>query len=143
MRRQSESHWFPYTAEQMFDLAADIERYPEFLPHWPCARIRSREEEVLHVFQEIDLGLRCISFESRAVLQRPVHLYIHSASGPFRHLSIDWRFASVQHSGCAVDLTVEMDMRSLLLEIPAGKLMELLTQDVLVRFRDRAAALYG
>ena len=49
MRRQSESHWFPYTAEQMFDLAADIERYPEFLPHWPRATIRLREQDVLHV----------------------------------------------------------------------------------------------
>jgi coenzyme Q-binding protein COQ10 len=143
MRRQSEAHWFPYTAEQMFDLAADIERYPEFLPHWPRATIRSREQNVLHVLQEIDLGLRRLRFESRAVLERPGHLHIDSATGPFRRLSIDWRFTSGEQGGCLVTLTVEMEMSSLLLEALAGKLMEMMTRDVLVRFRERAAMLYG
>ena len=143
MRRQSESHWLPWTTEQMFDLAADIERYPEFLPHWPRATIRSRERDVLHVLQEIDLGLHCFRFESRAVLRRPSHLHIDSISGPFRRLSIDWRFTPGGEGSCTVDLTVEMDMRSVLLEALAGKLMDRLTRDVLGRFRDRAAVLYG
>ena len=143
MRRQSESHRFPYTAEQMFDLAADIERYPEFLPHWPRATIRSREQDVLHVLQEIDLGLRRFRFESRAVLQRPDHLHIDSASGPFRRLSIDWRFTPGGQDGCLVALTVEMDMRSVLLEAFAGGLMRMMTQDILERFRARAAVLYA
>jgi len=143
MKRQSESHWLPWTAEQMFDLAADIERYPEFLPHWPHASIRSREGDVLHVQQEIDLGVRRFQFESRAVLQRPAHLHIDSASGPFRRLSIDWRFTPDARGGCLTALTVEMEMRSLLLEALAGRLMELLTGDVFARFRARAAVLYG
>ena len=141
--RFSQSHGFPHTAEQMFDLAADIERYPEFLPHWPRATIRSREQGVLHVLQEIDLGLRRFRFESRAVLQRPTHLHIDSASGPFRRLSIDWRFTPGGEGGCTVALTVEMDMRSTLLEAFAGGLMRMMTQDILERFRERAAALYG
>ena len=133
----------PWTTEQMFDLAADIERYPEFLPHWPRATIRSREREVLHVLQEIDLGVRRLRFESRAVLQRPAHLHIDSDSGPFRRLSIDWRFTPGREGGCTVTLTVEMEMRSLLLESLAGKFMGILTGDILGRFRDRAAVLYG
>jgi coenzyme Q-binding protein COQ10 len=143
MRRQSESHWLPYTPEQMFDLAADIERYPEFLPHWPRATIRSRERDVLYVLQEIDLGLRRFRFESRAVLRRPSHLHIDSTSGPFRRLSIDWRFTSGGEGGCLTALTVEIEMRSMLLEAFAGGLMQMLTQDILERFRARAAALYG
>jgi len=143
MRRQSESHWLPWTAEQMFDLAADIERYPEFLPHWPCATIRSRERDVLHVQQEIDLGLRRFRFESRAVLRRPVHLHVDSTSGPFRRLSIDWRFTPGAEGGCQTALTVEIEMRSVLLETFAGRLMQIMTQDILERFRSRAAALYG
>jgi coenzyme Q-binding protein COQ10 len=142
MRRQSESHWVPWTAEQMFDLAADIERYPEFLAHWPHASIRTRQGDVLHVLQEVDLGVRRLRFESRAVLQRPGRLHIDSASGPFRRLSIDWRFTP-ERDGCRTTLTVELEMRALLLEALAGKLMELLTRDVLARFRDRAAVLYG
>ena len=143
MRRQSESHWLPYTAEQMFDLAADIERYPEFLPHWPHATIRSRERNVLHVLQEIDLGLHRFRFDSRAMLHRPSHLHIDSTSGPFRRLSIDWRFTPGGEGGCLTALTVEIDMRSALLEVFAGRLMQMMTQDILGRFSDRAAALYG
>jgi coenzyme Q-binding protein COQ10 len=127
----------------MFDLAADIERYPEFLPHWPRATIRSREQDVLHVAQEIDLGVRRLGFESRAVLQRPAHLHIDSTSGPFRRLSIDWRFTPGGQGGCTVALMVEMEMRSLVLEALAGKLMQIMTRDILARFRNRAAALYG
>jgi coenzyme Q-binding protein COQ10 len=143
MRRQSESYWLPYTAEQMFDLAADIERYPEFLPHWPRATIRSRERDVLHVSQEIDLGLRRFCFDSRAVLQRPSHLHIDSTSGPFRRLSIDWRFTPGGEGGCLTALTVEIEMRSVLLEAFAGGLMQMLTQEIIERFRGRAAVLYG
>jgi coenzyme Q-binding protein COQ10 len=143
MRRQSESHWFPYTPEQMFDLAADIERYPEFLPHWPRAAVRRREQDVLHVFQEIDLGLHRFRFESRAVLERPGRLHIDSASGPFRRLAIDWRFSPAERGGCVTSLTVEIEMRSALLEAFAGGLMRMMTQDILERFRARAAVLYG
>jgi coenzyme Q-binding protein COQ10 len=143
MRRQREAHWLPYTPEQMFDLAADIECYPEFLPHWPRATIRSRERDVLYVLQEIDLGLRRFSFESRAVLRRPSHLHIDSTSGPFRCLAIDWRFTSGEQGGCLTALTVEIEMRSALLEAFAGRLMQMMTQDILERFRTRAAALYG
>jgi coenzyme Q-binding protein COQ10 len=145
MRRKSESHWFACTVEQMFDLAADIERYPDFLPHWPRATIRSREGDVLQVVQEIDLGLRRFCFESRAVLQRPSHLHIDSSSGPFRRLSIDWRFTAggQDGGGCLTTLTVEIEMRSVLLEAFAGGLMQMMTQDILERFRARADALYG
>ena len=143
MRRQRESHWLPWTPEQMFDLAADIERYPEFLPHWPRATIRSRERDVLHVQQEVDLGLRRFQFESRAVLRRPSHLHIDSTSGPFRRLSIDWHFTPGREGGCLTALAVEIEMRSVLLETFTGGLIQMMTQDILERFRARAAALYG
>jgi coenzyme Q-binding protein COQ10 len=127
----------------MFDLAADIERYPEFLPHWPRASIRSRERDVLYVQQEIDLGLRRFQFESRAVLRRPSHLHIDSTSGPFRRLSIDWSFTSGGEGGCQTALAVEIEMRSALLETIAGGFMQRMTQDILEHFRARAAVLYG
>ena len=68
-------------------------------------------------------------------------LHIDSTSGPFLRLSIDWRFTP-ERNGCRTTLKVEMEMRSLLLEALAGKLMEVLTGDVFARFRSRAAALY-
>ena len=138
-----EERHLPWSAGQMFDLVADIERYPEFLPGWSHARILSREDNVLTVSQQIDLGILQLAFESRAVLQRPEHLQISSVTGPFKRLQIDWQFRPAAQDGCLVTLAVNVEMRSLLLQAAGGRLMDLLTRDLYDRFRERAAVLYS
>lgn len=142
MKRQRVSHWLPYTDGQMFDLAADIERYPEFLPHWPRATIQRREGDILYVLQEIDLGIRQLRFESRAVLDRPGQLRVTSETAPFRSMLIDWRFKP-EGEGSVTTLTIEIEMQSPLLEAVAGTLIRQLTRDVFDRFQQRAAMLYA
>ena len=142
MERQSATHRFPYTAGQMFDLAADIERYPEFLPHWPRATIRRREGNVLYVLQEIDLGIRRLRFESRAVLERPDRLCVSSEALPFRSMLVDWRFVP-DGQASVITLTIEIEMLSPVMEIVAGKLIRLMMLDVLDRFQQRAALLFA
>jgi coenzyme Q-binding protein COQ10 len=141
VNRQREAHWLPYSAEQMFDLAVDIERYPEFLPHWTQAEIRHRGTNTLDVCQELDLGIQRIRFDSRATLDRPAHLHIDSRAPLFRHLAIDWRFTP-ERDGCIAALTVELEMRSRLMGMLATRLMQSLTRDIHSRFRERAARLY-
>jgi len=136
-------HQLSWTIRQMFDLVADIERYHEFLPGWSPARISRREGDVLTVMQEINLGILLLEFESRAELQRPERLRVSSSAGPFRQLLLDWRFRPAPGDGCVVSLEVSMEMRSLLLESAGNRLLDLMTRDIFVRFRDRAAALYG
>jgi coenzyme Q-binding protein COQ10 len=143
VKYRSVSRQVPWTAAQMFDLVVDIEHYPEFLPNWRNARILRREGNVLFVSQEIDLGIRRLAFESRAVMDPPRHLRISSSAGPFRQLNIDWRFTPGAAGGCEVTLEVGLDMRSALLEAVSGRLMDLLTRDILRRFRERAARLNG
>lgn len=142
MRRQCEAHWLPYSAQQMFDLAADIEHYPDFLPHWLHAEIRHRGHDTLEVRQELDLGIQRIRFDSRATLDRPAHLHIVSTSAPFRRLAIDWRFTPAVRGGCTTALAVELEMRSLLMDLLASRLMQSLTRDVYKRFLERAALIY-
>lgn len=142
MNRRHESHWLPYTVEQMFDLAADIERYPEFLPQWSQARILRQENDVLHVEQELDIGIHRLRFQSRAVLHRPVRLHISSDAAMFRQMKIEWHFASGTECGCQATLAVEMEMRSMLLDAVAGRIVSSLTRDTFNRFIDRAALLY-
>lgn len=141
MRRQHAAHWFPYPAGQMFDLAADIERYPEFLPHWPRATIQRQEGNVLYVLQEIDLGIRRLRFESRAVLDRPGQLRVTSEAAPFQSMQVDWRFTP-EKQGSLTTLTIEIEMLSPVLEVVAGRLIALMTRDVFDRFAQRAASLY-
>lgn len=143
MKRRAEQHRLPYRAERLFDLAADVERYPEFLPHWSVVTIRAREGDRLIVDQELDLGIQRLRFTSQASLRRPERLQIRSSQPPFRTMLIDWRFRSMGAAGCLISLDVEFNMRSLLLEAAAGQLMRLMTGDFFSRFCRRAHALYG
>jgi coenzyme Q-binding protein COQ10 len=143
VRSRHEEHHLPWQQEQMFDLVADIERYHEFLPAWSPARITRRQGDVLTVEQGIELGIMHLEFESRAELQRPERLRVSSSSGPFRTLLLDWRFAPDARGGSRVALTVSIEMHSRLLEVAGGRLLELLSRDIMRRFHDRAATLYG
>lgn len=142
MKRRHESHWLPYAPGQMFDLVADIERYPEFLPFWTHARILRRANDILTVQQELDLGIRRLRFESRAELDRPGHLHISSDAALFRRMEVDWRFTPGERGGCIAALTVELEMRPLPMDALAARLVQLLTRDIFRRFIDRAATLY-
>jgi coenzyme Q-binding protein COQ10 len=143
VKSRYEEHRLPWRAEMMFDLVADIERYHEFLPVWTHARITQRQGDFLTVMQGIDLGFTRLDFESRAELHRPERLQVRSSAGPFRDLLIDWRFTPVPDDGCVVRLAVSLEMRSSLLELASGRVLDLMTRDILRRFQARAEQLYG
>ena len=143
MKHRTERHRLPYSAEQMFDLAVDIERYPEFLPQWSAAKVRKHDGGTLTVDQELDIGIQTLRFTSHATVQHPQRLQIRSSQPPFKSMLIDWRFSSAADGGCLVTLAVELDMRSMLLEAAVGKFMQMMTSDIFSRFRQRAHELYG
>ena len=140
--RRIEQH-SPWQPGQMFDLVADVERYHEFLPGWSNVRVRQRRGDVLAVVQEIDLGILRVGFESRAELHRPDRLRVSSSDGPFRELLLDWQFMPHPRGGCVIALSVSVKMRSVVAEAVSGRLLDVLTRDIVTRFHERAALLYG
>lgn len=82
----------PYRPDQMFDLVADVERYPEFVPGYREVRIQGRNGNHLTVEQRVEMGPRTVRFTSVATLERPEHLHIRSTDSPFSELEVDWRF---------------------------------------------------
>ena len=143
MKTQSQLHRLPYRAEQIFDLVADIERYPEFLPQWTFARIEHQLDGRLEVLQEIDLGFRQLRFHSQACMHRPRQIRITTTQAPFRLLAVDWQFEATAPMECLVKLKVEIDMFSPILEAAAVSLTRLFAGDVVYRFRQRAEQRYG
>jgi coenzyme Q-binding protein COQ10 len=133
----------PYTCEQLFDLVADIERYPEFLTGWLEARIIEQADNHMLVRQQLGLPLLSQSFTSTAELERPSRLSIHSNDGPFRNLDINWQFQSVEGECCEVELQVSVVLKSRILDRMAGVLHDTAATDILSRFESRAHALYG
>ena len=143
----SETRVLPYTAQQMYDLVADVARYPEFLPWTAGARIRSVEDRGDHQEMLADLivsfKLFRESFGSRVRLfpqaQRIETAYI---DGPFKKMESVWRFRDVP-GGVEVGFSTDFEFKSRILQKAAGVFFHQAMQQVVRAFEKRAQQLYG
>ncbi|HZB93393.1 MAG TPA: type II toxin-antitoxin system RatA family toxin [Stellaceae bacterium] len=143
MPTHAEQRRLPYTAEQLFDLVADIERYPEFLP-W-CLGARVRERTANTITADLLIGFRLVRerFTSRVVLDRPGRIDVSYTEGPFRYLNNHWQFTPEPGGCCLISFYVDFEFRSRMLQ----KLIEVLFNEAVKRmvgaFEARARQLYG
>jgi coenzyme Q-binding protein COQ10 len=107
-----ESRVVAIAPERMFDLVADVERYPEFLPLMREARIVHRAADAYETEQVLALGLLAYRFHSRTVLNRPHSINVTSADRGFRHFEICWSFTPVPAGGCHIAFTLDCEFRS-------------------------------
>lgn len=150
MPLHSETRVLPYTAEQMYDLVADVETYPQFLPWTSAARVRSTTDRGDHTEMLADLVISFKvfreSFGSRVTLW-PAERKIDTAyiDGPFRYLESTWRFRDVSGDKpqCEVSFDVDFEFRNRLLQGAAGIFFNEAMQRVVRAFERRAQALYG
>jgi len=143
MPTHSASQTLPYSCEQLFELAADVESYPEYLPGWVSARILQRQGNRLRVKQQLGLKLFPRPFVTTAVLDCPHSVSIHSSDSPFRLLRIEWRFDPTDRGYCRVSLHFSYRLRIGLLEPMAAALFGRATPDIIRRFNKRAQLIYG
>ena len=143
MSTHSATRILPYTCEQLFDLAVDVESYPDFLPGWVDARVLERSGNHLRVEQRLGLKLVPLPFVSTAFLDRPRSLSIHSSDGPFRFLQIEWRFEPAGPGNCRVLLDFNVQLRAGLLEQAVTSVFDHLSPQIISRFDKRAHMLYG
>ncbi|MHA1601269.1 MAG: type II toxin-antitoxin system RatA family toxin [Alphaproteobacteria bacterium] len=143
MPTHTEKRVMPYTPQQLFDLVADIERYPEFLP-W-CVAVRICERKEYSLVSEMVIGFKMFRerFTSRVKLDPDGRrIDVAYAEGPFKYLTNYWIFEE-HPQGCTIDFYVEFEFRSKLLQ----KLIEALFHEAVRRmvraFEIRARALYG
>jgi ribosome-associated toxin RatA of RatAB toxin-antitoxin module len=132
-----------YSAEQMFDLVADVEKYPEFL-HWCSgARIDERHGNTIEATLDIGvLGLRR-SFRTRDTLRRPDRISIELVSGPFRRLRGEWKFADLAAGGSEVSLSLAFEVTVSPFGVVFSKMFEEVAGAQMDAFTARAAKLYG
>jgi len=149
MPTHAETRRLPYTADQMFDLIADIGSYPEFLPWCSAARIRDRREQpdgavVIEADLVISFKVYRERFGSRVTLS-PDRREIRVAylDGPFRFLDNRWRFTAIGDTACELDFYVDFEFRSRTLQAVVGAVFYRAMQQIVRAFEQRAAALYG
>ncbi len=138
----AEQRDLPYSAEQMFDLVAAVDRYPEFLPWCRGARITSREGEIFHADLVIGFKMFRERFTSRVELARPKRIDVVYTDGPVRHLENRWGFES-RPEGCMIDFYVDFELRSALLQSLIGGLFTEAAHRMVRAFEGRARTLYG
>jgi coenzyme Q-binding protein COQ10 len=143
MPTHAEKRVLPYTRAQLFDLVAEVERYPEFLPWCLAARVRERSGNAITA--DLLIGFRMVRerFTSRVVLDRPNRIDVSYSKGPFRYLNNHWEFIAQPDGQCLIDFYVDFEFRSRLLQ----KVIEVLFNEAVRRmvsaFEARARALYG
>jgi coenzyme Q-binding protein COQ10 len=131
-----------YTPEQLFDMVADVRRYPEFLPWCVGARILSRTEEELTADLTIGFKMFRETFRSQVTLERPGHVHVRYLNGPFRYLNNHWRFHP-HPQGTEVDFFVDFEFRSRLLQAVIGTVFNEAVRLMVRAFERRAMQLYG
>jgi coenzyme Q-binding protein COQ10 len=147
MPRHHETRRLPYSARQMYDLVADVARYPEFLPWNSAARIRSRLPIAGGEVMEADLVISFKVFRERfgsRVTLRPQDgtILTEYLDGPFKHLKSTWTFVEMG-GGCEVTFDVDFEFRNAILAAVIGLVFNEAMSRVVRAFEARAKALYG
>ena len=133
----------------MYDLVADVERYPEFLPWNSAARIRSRSTrpdgaEVVEADLVISFKVFRERFGSRVTLwPQQKRIDTEYLDGPFKYLKSGWSFADLPHGSCKVDFFVDFEFRNAILGKVIGVVFGEAMSRIVRAFEDRARALYG
>ena len=133
---------FPFPCRQVFDLVADVERYPEFVPGYRWARILGWEGGRLRVRQEVGVAGMRWAFETDAAPDPPHTLVIRGRTGPFRELTIHWTFEP-QADACRIRFHLVLRPLTPLPDRLGRGILERMAERTLAAFRQRAESLYG
>jgi coenzyme Q-binding protein COQ10 len=115
MTTHSETRIIAAPRETVFDLVADVERYPEFLPLWADVRVFRRRGAIYYTEQEVGMGPIRQRFHTRTELLRPERIEVGSTDRNFRAFHINWDFAQAP-GGCRVHIALRWEVRSWLLQ---------------------------
>jgi coenzyme Q-binding protein COQ10 len=142
MPTHRESKHVSYRPEQLFDLVADVDKYPQFLPWCVAAHVRPRSQADLLADMTIGFGPFRESFTSRVALDRPQRIRVSYENGPFRYLKNEWAFVA-EPRGCRVDFFIDFEFRSRILQMAIGVVFHEAVRRMVQAFLRRAREVYG
>ena len=147
MPTHSEIRPLPYTAQQMYDLVADVEKYPEFLPWCSASRIRRTYVAGGGKVMEADLVISFKVFRERfgscvTLFDAQKRIDTEYLDGPFKYMRSDWQFEDTDE-GCNVSFHVDFEFRNAVLQGIIGVVFNEAMHRIVRAFEHRAADLYG
>jgi coenzyme Q-binding protein COQ10 len=138
-----------HSAEQMFDLVADLESYPQFVPL--CVRLKLRRrvpgpDDTEILISEMEVGYKAIreTMTTRVVLNRVTrHIDVTYVNGPFHHLENRWTFIEAGDGACRVEFFIAYEFRSRMLAALMGAMFDTAFRKFSSAFEARADQIFG
>jgi coenzyme Q-binding protein COQ10 len=137
-----------HSATEMFDLVADGESYPIFVPLCEALRVKSRNDkgDLTVLVADMTVAYKMVrqTFTSRVTLDRPnLKILVEYIDGPFRRMQNRWAFHPSGAAACDVEFFIDYEFRSRMLAVLMGTLFDTVFRRMAVAFERRADAVYG
>jgi coenzyme Q-binding protein COQ10 len=148
MPRFSNRRRVNHTAEEVFDLVADVERYPEFVPMCHSLKVRQRTPgpngtETIVADMTVSFKLIRETFTSRVTLDRPnLKINVEYLRGPFASMDNRWAFEPKGDNACDVVFFIAYEFRNRMLALLMGAMFDAAFQRFVSAFEKRADAIY-
>ncbi len=143
MPTHAERRILPHSPERLFDMIADVEKYPEFLPWCVATRVRKRDGDVMTADMVIGFKIFREKFTSQVTCDRPRRIDVLYFDGPFKYLNNHWIFEPHGDGHCEIDFYVDFEFRSRLMQKAIGVVFNEAVRRMISAFEDRARTLYG
>jgi coenzyme Q-binding protein COQ10 len=138
-----------HSADDMFDLVADVEKYPQFVPLCQSLRVRRRtpaEVGIEIVVAEMTIAYKVIreTFTSKVTLDRPrLQILVQYLDGPFRKMENRWAFVATGDERCDVEFSIDYEFKSRTLGLLMGAMFDTAFRRFAAAFEARADQVYG
>tara|TARA_Y100001960_G_C14540969_1_gene760863 strand:+ start:405 stop:869 length:465 start_codon:yes stop_codon:yes gene_type:complete len=152
MPKHAEKRIIHHTPEQMFELVADVEKYPEFLPWCIATRVREimTEEDHELMISDMVIGYKMFreKFTSKVILQHPNRIDVTYFDGPFSHLNNFWIFEPIYVDGrsansCMINFYIDFKFKSGFFQTAISAVFNKAVNRMIFAFEKRADTLYG
>ena len=138
-----------HTATDMFDLVADVEKYPQFVPLCSALAVKSRlskGDDIVVLVADMTVAYKIVreTFSSRVMLDRPsLEILVEYLNGPFKRMQNRWTFHPVGEDTCDVEFFIEYEFRSRTLAMLMGAMFDAAFRKFSAAFEKRADEVYG
>ncbi len=137
-----------HAATDMFDLVADVDKYPQFVPLCSALTVKSRAEKdgktILVADMTVAYKIIRETFTSRVTLERQgLKILVEYLNGPFKRMQNRWTFYPVEAKTCDVEFFIDYEFRSRTLALLMGAMFDAAFRRFAVAFEQRADEIYG
>jgi len=138
-----------HSASEMFDLVADVEHYPQFVPMCSGLKVRQRtpgDEGTETIVADMTVSFKLIreTFRSRVTLDRPkLKILVEYLQGPFSHMQNRWTFKPTGEGTCEIEFFIDYEFKSRMLGMLMGSMFDVAFRRFASAFEQRADQVYG